>query len=132
MLPKASHIVGSKGHMYVRIFPTLEEEAAFFGHENASPLRMRLMTGSYSGLLRSKSFGQLGNGGSVMTSRDDGWDLRDSEGWSRYRHCRPITIRDLVIPRRNRDFIAWLGGLEETRHTLAFTSDGIRFHLQAN
>ena len=51
MLPKASHIVGSKGQMHVRIFPTPEEAAAFFGHENASPLRMHLRTGSYSGSL---------------------------------------------------------------------------------
>ena len=90
------------------------------------------MTGSYSGLFRSKSFGQLGNGGSIMTSRDDGWDLRDSEGWYRYRRCRPITIRDLVLPRRNKGFIAWPGGLEETRHTLAFIGDGRRFHMQEN
>ena len=36
------------------------------------------------------------------------------------------------MPRRNKEFIAWPGGLEETRHTLAFTSDGRRYHLQGN
>ena len=59
--PKASHIVGRTGHMYVRIFKTPEEAAAFFGHENASPLRMHLMNGAHSGKFRSKSFGQLGS-----------------------------------------------------------------------
>ena len=101
VMPKASHIFGRKGHIYVRMFPTLEEAAAFLGQENASPLRMHLVSGSYSGLLRAISFGQLGNGGSIMSSRDDGWDLRDSEGWHRYGHCRPITIRELLIPRRD-------------------------------
>ena len=65
-----------------------------------------------------------------MSSRDDGWDLRDTEGWYRYRHCRPITIRDLRIPIREKDFIGWPGDLGETRHALAFTCDGRRFHLQ--
>ena len=59
-----------------------------------------------------------------MSSRDDGGDLRDSEGWYRHRHCRPITIRDLTIPRVDKDFIGWPRELEEVRHTLAFTSDG--------
>ena len=90
------------------------------------------MTGSYSGLFRSKSVGQLGNGGSVMASRGDGWDLRGSEGWCRYRRCRPITIRDLVSPGINKDFIAWPGGLDEASHILAFTSDGGRFRMQEN
>ena len=30
------------------------------------------------------------------------------------------------------DFIGWLGDLEEVRHTLAFTSDGGRLHVQGN
>ena len=67
-----------------------------------------------------------------MSSRDDGWDLRDSEGWYRYRCCRPTNIRELKIPTREKDFVGWPGDLEETRHTLAFTRDGGRFRLQEN
>ena len=67
-----------------------------------------------------------------MSSRDDGWGLRGSEGWYRYRHCRPITTRELLIPTRDKGFLGWLGDLEETRHTLAFIGDGRRFHLQGN
>ena len=47
MIPKASRNVGRKGHRYVRIFKTPEEAAAFFGSENASPLRMHLMSGAH-------------------------------------------------------------------------------------
>ena len=43
-MPKGSYIVGSKGHMYVRVFKTPEEAVVFFGNENASPLRMHLMS----------------------------------------------------------------------------------------
>ena len=67
-----------------------------------------------------------------MPSRDDGWDLRDSEGWYRYRYCRPTTIRELKTPTRETDFVGWPGDLEEVRHTLAFTNDGRRFHTQEN
>ena len=78
MMPKGSHVVGAKGRMYVRIFKTPEEAVVFFGNENASPLRMHLTSSPHHGIFRSKSFGQLGNGGSIRSSRDDGWDLRDS------------------------------------------------------
>ena len=84
MMHKGSHIVGSKGHMSVRIFKTPEEAVVFFGNENASPLRMHLTSSPRQGIFKSKSFGQLGNGGSIMSSRDDGWDLRDSDGRYRY------------------------------------------------
>ena len=132
MVPKGSHIVGSQGRMRVRICKTPEEAVVFVGNANASPLRMHLMSSPHQGMVESKSVGQLGKGGSIVSSRDDGWDLRDSEGWYRYRYCRPITIREFRIPTREKDFVGWPGGLEEVRHTLAFTTDGRRFHMQEN
>jgi hypothetical protein len=36
----------------------------------------------------------------------------------------------LDYPTKGEDFVGWPGGLEDTRHTLASTSDGGRFHLQ--
>ena len=35
-----------------------------------------------------------------MDSRDDGWALRDSDGWCRFRYCRPLLRNDLMIPVR--------------------------------
>ena len=81
--------------------------------------------GSYSGLVQSKSFGQLGNGGCIMSSRDDGWDLRDSDGVVSVSALPTHNHKGSVsLPRRNKDGHAWLGDPERTRHTLAATSDG--------
>ena len=38
----------------------------------------------------------------------------------------------MKVPIREKDFVGWPGDLEEVRHTLAFTSDGRRFHMQGN
>ena len=88
------------------------------------------MSGAHSGIVRSRSVAQWGNVGCILFSRGDGWDLRDSEGWSRYRYCRPIIVRGLKIPGRGNDFVGWPGDLEEVRHILALTSDGRRSHVQ--
>ena len=109
---------------------TPEEASKFFGNENASPVRMHWMASPHHGIFKPKTFGQLGDGGSIRSSRDDGWGLRDTEGWYRNRYCRPVTIRDLRIPTREKEFIGWPGGLGEMRHTLALTCDGRRSHLQ--
>ena len=66
-MPTGSHLVGSKGHMYVRVFKTPEEAVVFSGNENASPLRMHLMSSTRQGIFKSKSVGQLGSGGSIMS-----------------------------------------------------------------
>ena len=129
-LPKASHVVGKLGHSVARTFQKQEEATAFFGQENASPLRMHLVSGSYSALFKAKALSP--RGAPTMCPRDDGWGLRDSEGWYRYRHCRPITIRDLVLPKRNKGFIGWPGDHGETSHTMAVTQYGRRFHLEEN
>ena len=89
---------------------------------------MRYMMGELPGMLKPKPFGQLGDGGNILSSRGDGWDLRDTEGWRRFPHCRPATIQDVVTPKRGKGFIGYPGDLDRTRHTLAFTSDGRRFH----
>ena len=81
---------------------TEAEASDFLVHENTSPPRMHYMKGETPASLNSRSLGQLGSGGNILISRDDGWDLRDPEGWYRYRCCRPITTRELKMKRLRR------------------------------
>ena len=83
------------------------------------------MSGMSPGSMKAKLFGQLGVGGSAWSTRDDGWGLRDSEGWCRCRHGRPATLRDLIIL-DEKGFAGLAGGFDGTRYTLALASDGRR------
>ena len=76
-------------------------------------------------------FGQLRNGGNILSSRDDGLDLRDSEGWCRFRCCGPLTVRDRMAL-DDKGFLGFPGDLVGTRHTLASTNDRPRFFLDDN
>ena len=59
-----------------------------------------------------------------------GWGLRDSEGWCRYRHCRPTVVHGLIVLGEGTGLIGFVGDLDVTRCTLASASDGIRCLFQ--
>ena len=79
MMPRCSTMLSSTGTDAVRNFKTAEEAIGLFVHENASPPRTQLVKGSVAGSRKANVLGQLGNGGSILSPRDDGWGRRDSE-----------------------------------------------------
>ena len=124
MMPRYFAIASDVGADVLRTFKTPEEAVGFLAHENASPLRTHLLKGHVPASLREKVLGQLGSGGRILHIRDDGWDLCDSEGWCRYRHCRPTTIQGLTIPEGEEGLVGSVGDLDAIGYTLALTSDG--------
>ena len=100
-MPKWSFIVGKMGPDTVRKFDSVTEASDFFILENAFPPRLHFALGEEQGSVKVFIFGQLHGGGNALSARDDGWDTDDSEGWYRFRYCRPTKVKDLAVPERN-------------------------------
>ena len=90
-----SHLVIDQGEYAVRRFKTENIATDFLIRENASPPRFRYILGNALGAVKSETLGQLGNGGSILNSRDGGWDSRGFDGWSRFRYCRPLSVKNV-------------------------------------
>jgi hypothetical protein len=129
-MPRSMHISGKEAHGYVRVFSTPEEAVRFFGNENASLVRMHLMASPIKGFSRPGPSGSWVTA-DILCHREmmDGTCVTRKAGIFT-ETVVPVTIRDLRLPIRETGFIGWPGGLGEIRHTLAFTCDGRRFHLQ--
>jgi hypothetical protein len=128
-MPKWSSIVGKMGPDTVRKFDSVTETRAFFLLENAYPPRLHFEPGERQGSVKGFIVGQLHGGGNALSAGDDGWDTDDSEGWYRFRYCKPTKAKDLVVPERGH-FIGYPGDLGDFRQTLAFTSDGRIYMLR--
>ena len=107
----------------VRKFDSGAEAAQFFHLENADPPRLHYRQTVDKLSLSCSIYGAVNNGVCSINGRDDGWDTVDSEGWYRFRYCRPTNMAELVIPQREH-FVGFPGDLGDTRRTLAFTNNG--------
>ena len=93
------------------------------------------MKGNFPGRFKVKVLGQLGDGGSILDVRGDGWGLRDSEGWCRYRCCRRVNAYGRALADQEKGSVGLEGDLDITRYTRAFTRGGrrcgVRLHNHA-
>ena len=55
VMPNGSHIAGKEAHEYVRVSDNPDEAVKFLGNENASPVRMHLMSSPHQGIFKPKS-----------------------------------------------------------------------------
>ena len=97
-MPKYSALAGKYAADTIRKFDSGAEAAQFFHLENADPQRIHYRPTADKISLNCFIYGAVNNGVCSINGRDDGWDTVDSEGWYRFRYCRPTNRAELVVP----------------------------------